>query len=194
MDIASESVTGVADDLLLERDQEPSNLSIPEVISSYHTSLIKFLRNRLRVPEDAYDVAQEAYIRMMKYEGSKNIRSAPSMLFRIAANVAHDLGRANQSRRVKDHMPIDDLDIVSEQPSVERILCGEQKFEMVCDAIEHLPPKCRQVFVLSRIAGMTYPQIAAHCGISIKTVEKHISHALSICLQKVGDDRDQTSN
>ena len=194
MDATSEPIVGMVDDLLLAGGQEQPNLSIAEVISSYHNSLIKFLRNRLRVPEDAHDVAQEAYIRMMKYEGSKNIRSAPSMLFRIAANVAHDLGRANQSRRVRDHMSIDDLDIVSEQPSVERILCGEQKLEVVCDAIEHLPPKCRQVFVLSRIAGMTYPQIAAHCGISIKTVEKHISHALAICLQKVGGDDEHTSN
>lgn len=123
VDITSESDAGTADDLLLVAAQE-SNLSISEAIGSYHNSLIKFLRNRLRVPEDAYDVAQEAYIRMMKYEGSKNIRSAPSMLFRIAANVAHDLGRANQSRCAKDHTPIDDIDIVSEQPSIERILVG----------------------------------------------------------------------
>jgi RNA polymerase sigma-70 factor (ECF subfamily) len=33
---------------------------------------------------------------------------------------------------------------------------------------------------------MTYPQIAAHCGISVKMVEKHIGHALAICMKKVG--------
>jgi len=49
-----------------------------------------------------------------------------------------------------------------------------------------LPPKCRQVFLLSRAQRMTYPQIAVHCGISVKMVEKHISHALAICMKKVG--------
>jgi DNA-directed RNA polymerase specialized sigma24 family protein len=49
-----------------------------------------------------------------------------------------------------------------------------------------LPPKCQQVFLLSRAQRMTYPQIAVHCGISVKMVEKHISHALEICARKVG--------
>jgi DNA-directed RNA polymerase specialized sigma24 family protein len=42
------------------------------------------------------------------------------------------------------------------------------------------------VFLLSRAQRMTYPQIAAHCGISVKMVEKHIGHALAICMKKVG--------
>jgi RNA polymerase sigma-70 factor (ECF subfamily) len=35
---------------------------------------------------------------------------------------------------------------------------------------------------------MTYPQIARHCGISVKMVEKHVSHALAVCLQKISSD------
>lgn len=193
MNLSPDSPVVTADELLLAEDCQQQGLSVQEVISSCHVSLIKFLRGRLRVQEDAYDVAQEAYIRMMKYEGSKNIRSAPSMLFRIATNVVNDLGRANQSRRSRDHVPIEDYELVSEQPSVERILSGEQRLSSICDTIERLPPKCRQVFVLSRVSGMTYPQIAAHCGISVKTVEKHISHALSVCLHKVGDEDKSTS-
>jgi DNA-directed RNA polymerase specialized sigma24 family protein len=42
------------------------------------------------------------------------------------------------------------------------------------------------VFLLSRASDMTYPEIAAHCGISVKMVEKHISRAIAACLEKVG--------
>ncbi|MFL6577461.1 MAG: sigma factor-like helix-turn-helix DNA-binding protein [Povalibacter sp.] len=42
------------------------------------------------------------------------------------------------------------------------------------------------MFLLSRVQHMTYPQIAVHCRISVKMVEKHISHALAICMKKVG--------
>ena len=168
-------------------------LSVQNVIRRYHDSLLRFLRHRLRVSEDAADVAQEAYIRMMQYEGSKEIHSAPSLLFRIAINVAHDLGRAEQSRRASDHYPIDDLEIASDIPTPERIVAAEQDLEMLYQVIEQLPPKCQQVFLLSRAKDMTYPEIARHCGISVKMVEKHISHALQICTQKVGVHRTATS-
>ena len=56
-------------------------LSVQDTIRRYHDSLIRFLRHRLRVKEDAADVAQEAYIRMMQYEGSTKIHSPSSMLF-----------------------------------------------------------------------------------------------------------------
>jgi len=161
-------------------------LSVTTVIRRYHDSLLRFLRHRLRIAEDASDVAQETYIRMMQYEGSRDIQSAPSLLFRIAINVAHDLGRSEKSRRLPDHYPIDDMEIASDQPTPEREVAAAQDLELLYQAIEGLPPKCQKVFLLSRAKRMTYPQIAVHCGISVKMVEKHISHALQICTSKVG--------
>jgi RNA polymerase sigma factor (sigma-70 family) len=159
--------------------------SIPEMIRRYHDSLIHFLRQRLRVPDDAVDVAQEAYIRMLQYQSCADLKSPSSMLFRIAINIANDLGRVEQSRRVKDQCPLDDLELVSDQPSAERQVCAEQELSLLYQVIEQLPPKCRQVFLLSRVKLMTYPQIAVHCGISVKMVEKHISHALAVCTREV---------
>jgi len=161
-------------------------LSVQETIRRYHDSLVRFLRQRLRVKEDAVDIAQEAYIRMMQYEGSTKIHSPASMLFRIAINIANDLGRADAVRRVSEQVPIDGLELASSQPSADRQIAASQDLQILYQAIEHLPPKCRQVFLLSRAQRMTYPQIAAHCGISVKMVEKHIGHALAICMKKVG--------
>jgi RNA polymerase sigma factor (sigma-70 family) len=160
-------------------------LSVQATIRRYHESLIQFLRQRLRVPEDAFDVAQETYIRMMQYEDSTQIRSPSSMLFRIAINAAKDHGRAELARRLTSQCSVDDMDLVSDEPSAERQLCARQDLDILTDTIENLPPKCRQVFLLSRVRRMTYPQIASHCGISVKMVEKHISHALSVCMKKV---------
>lgn len=161
-------------------------LSVQDTIRRYHESLIRFLRQRLRVKEDAADIAQEAYIRMMQYEGSQKIHSPSSMLFRIAINVANDVSRAEHARQVSEQIPIDGLELPSHQPSAVREIAAEQDLQVLYAAIEALPPKCRQVFLLSRAQRMTYPQIAVHCGISVKMVEKHISHALAICMKKVG--------
>jgi RNA polymerase sigma-70 factor (ECF subfamily) len=169
-----------------ESSHEP--LSVQTTIRRYHDSLIHFLRQRLRVPDDALDVAQETYIRLLQYQDSTRVRSPSSMLFRIAINVANDLGRAEKSRHMAEQCPADELDLISDQPSAERELCAAQELAILREVIAGLPPKCREVFLLSRVRHMTYPQIARHCGISVKMVEKHISHALAICIRKVGGD------
>jgi RNA polymerase sigma-70 factor (ECF subfamily) len=178
---------------VLANARQQEQLCIQEVIRHHHDALIKFLRRRLSIAEDAYDVAQEAYIRMMKYEGSRDIKSPSAMLFRIAVNIANDHGRAAQARSAMNHVQIDDVDVPSESPSTERDLAARQVLDQVLDVIESLPPKCRQVFLLSRARGMTYPEIARHCGISVKMVEKQISRALAACLKEVGGSQDITS-
>lgn len=169
-----------------ESAHEP--LCVQGTIRRYHDSLIHFLRQRLRVPDDALDVAQETYIRLLQYQNSTQVRSPASMLFRIAINVANDLGRADKARHLSDQCPVDAVELASDQPSAERQLSAAQDLAVLRAAIAGLPPRCRQVFLLSRVRQMTYPQIARHCGISVKMVEKHISHALAICMQKVGGD------
>ena len=173
----------VVADMPLPCGQE--RLSIPSVIRRYHGSLLSFLRQRVRTAEDAADVAQEAYIRMLQYEGSQEIKSPSSLLFRIAINVANDLGRSDQVRHVNDQCAFDGMDIESERATPERELSAEQDLNILFAAIEQLPPKCKQVFLLSRVECMTYPAIAQHCGISVKMVEKHISHALAVCVAKM---------
>jgi len=180
-------------DIPASADRPCETLSVQDTIRRYHDSLIRFLRQRLRVKDDAADIAQEAYIRLMQYEGSTKIHSPSSMLFRIAINVARDVGRAEVVRQVSEQVPLDDLAIPSPEPSAERRLSASQDLDRLYAAIEGLPPKCRTVFLLSRAQRMTYPQIAAHCGISVKMVEKHISHALAICMKKVGDREEAAS-
>jgi RNA polymerase sigma-70 factor (ECF subfamily) len=184
MSVTSEELQ--AANLAGANERAGETLSVQDIIRRYHDSLIRFLRLRLRVKEDAADIAQEAYIRLMQYEGSKQIHSPSSMLFRIAINVANDQCRADAVRHVSEQLPIEGMDLPSQQPSVDREIAAAQDLEILYRAIESLPPKCRQVFLLSRAQRMTYSQIASHCGISIKMVEKHISHALAICMKKVG--------
>ena len=72
---------------------------------------------------------------------------------------------------------------------VERIRKEQQALEA---RVRALPPEGVPVTVeydwplLSRASDMTYPEIATHCGISVKMVEKHISRAIAACLEKVG--------
>ena len=158
-------------------------LSVKDLMARYHNSLLSFLRTRLRVADDAADIAQEAYIRMLQYEGSCEVRSPSSLLFRVAINIANDQSRTEQVRHAADHCSLDDVELDSGMASPEREVAAGQELDQLFRRIETLPPKCRQVFLLSRVHCLTYPEIARHCGISVKMVEKHISHALTLCMQ-----------
>ncbi|TBV74463.1 sigma-70 family RNA polymerase sigma factor [Pseudoxanthomonas winnipegensis] len=181
--ISEEAFTVEEEDTVCALDEVP--LDVDALVRTSHVSLIQFLRSRLRCPEDAHDVVQETYIRMLQYNGSTALRSPTSMLFRIAINVANDLKRSERVRHVSHQCNIDDFELTAQTPSSEQHVQAKQELSIVRQTIEELPLKCRTVFLLSRARGMTYPEIARHCGISVKMVEKHISHALAVCMSRV---------
>lgn len=163
-------------------------LSIEQAFRRYHGGLMNFLHRRLRNEDDAQDVAQETYARLVQsYAGNLAPDTASTLIFRIADNVANDLSRRRKSRHAAEHCPVDLVPLVSDEPSQERRLEAQQQLERLYAAIAGLPHRCQQVFLLNRVDRMTYPQIARHCGISVSMVEKHITKALAALREQVGD-------
>lgn len=169
----------------IELEEPRAALSVRDLARSHHASLMRFLRRRLNCTTDPADVAQEAYVRMLKYEGSREIRSPYALLLRVAFHVAQDLSRSERARRTQQHSNVDDLELASHDPCPDRQLSASEELERVLAAIEELPPRRREVFLLHREHQMSYVEIAEHCGISVKMVEKHISSALTYCLARL---------
>ncbi len=151
--------------------------------------LLGFLRLRTASEEDAQDAAQESLVRLMRYRQAQPQENWKPLLYRIAANVAHDQLRWAQSRRAAGHVPIDES--VHALPSEERPqleqLVAHQELVRIGYIIAALPPRCQEVFLLSRVEGMTNVEIARHCDISLKAVEKHITRALTVMRRTLGD-------
>lgn len=60
----------------------------------------------------------------------------------------------------------------------------QERLELVLKAIDELPPRCSQIFKLSRFEGLKYQEIADHLGISLKTVEVQMGKALKTLREK----------
>lgn len=141
--------------------------------------LVGYLCRRLP-EEDAKDIAQEAMMRLMRY------RDLPTdqlrrLVYRIAANALLDRGRrvAGASGPGQPVSLGDAHDwLASPEPSHEQRIETQQQLAHVRRLILQLPDRCREVYLLNRIEGMSYPQIAERFGISVKAVEKHVSRAL----------------
>jgi len=165
-----------------------SPLSVSLLAKEYHGTFIRFLRRRVSVGRvEPEDIAQESYIRMLQYEGSRTIRSPYFMLLRVATNVMKDLHRADQVRRVDRHRSFGSLDLASDAPDPERCALHAEELDHVIAAINDLTPRCREVFLQHRFSHSAYPQIARDFGISVKMVEKYISTALARCADRVAD-------
>lgn len=152
----------------------------------HYSGVLHYLRLRLRNEEDAKDAAQESLMRLMRYRDTEPDSAWKPLLYRIAINVVNEQHRRGNVRQVTKQVSLDDLELVSEEPTQEDLVEREQQQAWLRAAILSLPGRCRQVYLLSRMQGMTYAQIARHCEISVKTVEKHMTHALGALCAKVG--------
>ncbi|WP_081275841.1 RNA polymerase sigma factor [Stenotrophomonas maltophilia] len=145
--------------------------------------LVGFLRKRLGSIEDAKDIAQESFARLLRYSDQPAGALRP-LLFRIATNVVTDWKRRNRGecvgawKGVDMELIIDDL--ASEDFSPDEILQSQQELAMVRAAILRLPEHCRHIYLLNRMDGLTYAQIAQKYNLSLKAIEKQMSKALSL--------------
>ena len=136
-----------------------------------------WLRQRLgkRVgEEEAADLVQETYLRLTPCPAAM-IRSPRSLLMRIANNLLVDVRRRENRHAV----------YVAERSDHGTCSAHQAAAVELKTIITSMPALYRDVFVLSRFSGMTYPQIARKLGISVKTVEWRMSKALDYCLTQL---------
>lgn len=151
--------------------------------------LFNYVRRRTRDPDIAADLTQETISRMMVYRDAANIESYTLLMYRVVHNLMLELQRARQRHHASQHIPLSVAGPISTgEPPLEDITDARNSLDLILKStLLDLPPKCRLAFTLSRFDGLTYPQVAAKMGISVKMVEKHISRALSACRAAVKD-------
>jgi RNA polymerase sigma factor (sigma-70 family) len=129
-------------------------------------------RRLLGCPAAAADVAQEAWAHAA---AAAPARDPAAFLHRIARNLALDRLR----RQARGAAPLEPgLDPADPAPGPEQIAADRQTLARVQAAIDALPPRCREAFLLARIEGFSHAAIAARLGVSPRTVENHVALAL----------------
>lgn len=166
-----------------------SGNALERAFRQHKRALLRLLRRRVGNEDDAAEIAQEAYLRLLRYEHERDPGAIRALLYRIAINLVRMRAREMQRRGGYD-VPLEPNTewLACGTPSQEQQLIDRQRLDLLMSAIQSLPEKCHQVFILSRFHDMSYPQIAERCGISVKMVEKHISKALLVCRARLGDE------
>lgn len=159
------------------RCDEVRNARLSEWFEAWRGAMRRWLSSRSSIqPADLDDVAQEVFLRLIRYSDETLVEYPQSYLFRIATNVVNEW-----HERSRNKLPHDDagLEALQEEPhrepenSTERTLVSSQ----VQMAVDRLPPRQRAVLLLHINDELTYKQIAVKLKVSPRIVRRDIANA-----------------
>lgn len=166
-------------------DSETNDVSEANaLVRQYREPLRRFFERRLRDRAEAEDLAQEVLLRLTR-QHSLVRRTRPAYIFLTARSVLLDKVRRNRVReRVRERAGAYENDESAlEVPSAERVCLAQERVARVEQLLEALTPRARQVFMMHRVEGLAYTEIAQALGITMSTVEKHMTAALRFLVQ-----------
>lgn len=166
------------------------------LFTKYQTQVINIAYGMLSNQEDAYDAAQEVFVRVYKsIESFKEQSSFTTWLYRITTNICSDILRKRQknSNVMSIHQVIDDkkdIDIKDDAPTPEENMELSERQRAVREAISELREEYRVVITLCDIEGMNYDYISRVLNIPSGTVKSRINRARNALKKKLIDKRE----
>ncbi|NOQ35620.1 MAG: sigma-70 family RNA polymerase sigma factor [Methylococcaceae bacterium] len=154
---------------------------VDQLFRDHRQMLVAFLFNRVHCPDTALDLTQEVFFRLLRKMTLEHSDSLPSYLLRTAERLAIDHIR-QQAQPKNSALPLDD-NIVCPQLLPDELAELREQCERLLETIASIPSKYRTVFLLRKIDEMTYSEIAAHLGISEKSVQRYLTKAMLHCHQ-----------
>lgn len=173
-----------ATDVMAGEQASAEGPSLDTLYRRYAVWLGRALRSRFGavVADSAEDLVQETYIRIAPYRASGRIRQPRALLLRVASNLARDQMR-HSARGGSATALIEEVDEKSETASP----ADQDETVLLKQIVLSLPQRLKEVFVLSRFAGLTNQDIADRCGLSVKTVEWRMTKALILLAKTLSD-------
>lgn len=170
--------------VLVSRLRSKDRTAFALVFNLYKNALINYASRFLDEREEAEEVVQDVFVKFWdKCEELVPESSVKSYLYRSVHNTClNHLKHQKVKDSYRQHV-INHLDRTSEIKLVEED--PEKIRKEILAEIENLPPRCSEIFKLSRLEGLKYQEIADHLEISVKTVEVQVGKALRVLREKL---------
>lgn len=145
---------------------------IADSYKSYHHSVYLYIYNRIGKDEEAKDLSQDAFLRLMDYKPMLRRETVKHFLFAICQNLVTDYLRhfyktQEMTAYIFDHTPKFSNDVES-QIIADNLLKYEQ------ERVSRLPKQRRKIYTMSRFEDKSLADMTLQLGISVRTVENHL--------------------
>lgn len=160
----------------LENTYNTKEKEFKRLFEAYSDRLFHYAFTILRDTGEAEDIVQAVFMNVWeKHPNLENIHTIKSYLYKSVYNLS--MNRLDQLKvRLRYQKEQSHQSAIYELPNA----FDHELHQYLTKAIDQLPPRCREIFVLSRYDGLRYAEIAAQLQISVNTVENQMSKALKI--------------
>ena len=172
----------------------PDALSNDPLIAAYmsrRANLVRFFAARTGSVPMAEDLAQELYLKLMSREATA-ADNPIALLYKIATNLMLDRQRGEARGAARDaawrrvaHSAVGGQDVAGEPPA-DDVVASRQRLRQLVSALDDLPPQMQRAFRLHKLEGLSHAETARAMGLSVKSIEKHISAALKSLTARLG--------
>ncbi|MBV6520183.1 MAG: hypothetical protein MNPFHGCM_00288 [Gemmatimonadaceae bacterium] len=174
----SEPATSESDAALVRRIRAGDERALEDVFRANYAGMAAFVLRYVNAPDVAEELVQDIFLKLWsRREQLSDIESLKTYLYRAVRNQALNWLRRRKLERRWEEEHGEDAEPVS-LAAADDGATEEEVAAAVRVAIERLPPRCREIFLLSRDGGLTYNDIARVLEISVKTVETQMGRAL----------------
>jgi RNA polymerase sigma-70 factor (ECF subfamily) len=146
---------------------------------SFRPSLQRFFSRRVRNGSEIDDMVQEVFERLLKRGNVGGLEHLGGYVFQTAGSVLNDYLRRRRSHHAESHDEFDEGRHGDVDFSPEHVLLERERLAHATAVLLDLPERTRVIFILRRLEGMKYLDIAARLGISVSAVEKHMERAVA---------------
>ena len=149
-----------------------------EEVHPHDSSLKAYLRGSFPSIRDVDDVVQESYLRIWKARATQPIKSGKGFLFTIARRLALDFLRRERRSPISAVTDLDRLFVLDRTPDAADAAATSQEINLLVEAVDSLPARCREIFILRRLQGVPQKDIASRLGLSEQTVQVQAARGL----------------
>ena len=168
-------------------NKKTSNEWFDDLVEETKDGLTRYVGRIVSSPDDVQGVLQETYLKaFVTLQKQRDGGHAPTaLLYATARNIA--ISRLRHQKVVRQQAAAIAVgeELRTERPTAEQKVSRSQRLNSLLLVVNQLPPKCRDVFVLRWIHGMSQRAISEQLGIAVSTVEKHLAKGLRLCKQEL---------
>ncbi|MDO6602830.1 RNA polymerase sigma factor [Arenibacter palladensis] len=173
------------DRFLIKRLQKGDEKAYVCLVDLYNQRLFGYALSLTYNHALAEDILQNVFLKTWVKRKKINVNtSLQNYLYKSVYNEFINTYKKNRSTMILEHKYFEGLE---KAINMHNESCLEIIISHLMKEIESLPPKCKQIFVLSKKEGLTNIEISEYLGISIKTVEAQITKAFGVLRGKLGE-------